>query len=112
MDEIEQRINGRMFQVESSTNEALRVANEALTRVEIWEKANERQLQHIVVQLSDLRIEMKASLGKLFDRFWMAAVGVICMLLAVSAYLYVESAKINKEFMTQMINQTKNGSNL
>ena len=96
MDEFGQR----MFQVESSTNEAIRVANEALTRVGILEKANENKFDQIIDQMG----ELKASLAKLFDRFWWVAVAVIGMLLAVSAYLYVENDKINKQFMTQLIN--------
>ena len=95
-----EEIGQRMFQVESSTNEALRIANEALTRVGMLEKANVDKFDQLMMQLT----ELKVSLGKLFDRFWITAIGVIAILLAVSAYLYIESATINKEFMKQMIN--------
>ena len=100
----------RMFSVENNTNEALRIANEALTRVEILDKANDAKFVQLMSQFSEFRTEMKTSLGKLFDRLWIIAGSVIGILLLVSGYLYIESATINKELMKQIISQTMNGT--
>ena len=92
-----------MFAVENEASEAIRIANEAITRIVFLEKANDDKFAQLLRQLS----ELKASLDKLFDRFWIAAVGVIAILLAISGYLYIESAKINKEFMAQVVDSVK-----
>lgn len=99
MDGIEQR----MFSVESEANEAMRIANEALTRIGLLEQANRNEFERLLKHLS----KIEASLDKLFDRFWLIAVAAIGLLLAVSGYLYVESSRVNQEFMMQIANPAK-----
>lgn len=53
-------------------------------------------------QINSQLAEIKVSLSRLFDRFWFAAIGIIALLLAVSSYLYIESAKINQELLMQI----------
>ena len=103
---MEETDRQRMFSVENESGEAYRMANEAITRIMLLEKANDDKFAQLLKQIG----ELKSSLNKLFDRFWMAAVGVIAILLAVSGYLYIESSRINKEFMAQVIHATKSGT--
>ena len=83
-----------------------RLLGETIVRLEAHETADSLMFQQINAHMATI----ETSIGKLFNRFWVAAIGVILMLLSVSSYLYVESAKINKEFMKQMVSQKYNGT--
>lgn len=80
-----------------------RLLGETIVRLDAHETADALMFKQISGQLA----EMKVSLSKLFDRFWLAAIGVIALLLAISSYLYIESAKINKEFLMQISKSVK-----
>ena len=85
-----------------------RLLGETIVRLEAHETADSLMFKQINAHMAAI----ETSIGKLFNRFWVAAIGVILMLMAVSSYLYVESAKINKEFMrdlAQMVQATKKG---
>ena len=85
-------------------DEAMQLASKALTKIEMHENACE----HKYVELINRFEGVEKSINRLFDRFWLSAIGVICILLTVSAYLYIESATINMEFMKQMVSQKHN----
>ena len=85
-----------------------RLLGETIVRLEAHETADSLMFKQINTHMAAI----ETSIGKLFNRFWVAAIGVILTLMAVSSYLYVESAKINKEFMrdlAQMVQATKKG---
>lgn len=72
--------------------------HETIVRLEAHETADSVMFTQISKQLADL----KTDVHKLFSHFWTAATGTIILLLAISGYLYIESNKINKEFMVEM----------
>ena len=79
-----------------------RLLGETVVRLEAHETADSLMFQQINGQLTDIRQDMKEGFSKVFGHFWTAAISVIVLLLTVSGYLYVESSKINKDFMLEI----------
>ena len=75
-----------------------RLLGETIVRLEAHESADSLMFQQINSHMG----KIETSIDNLFSRFWMAAIGVIMMLLGVSSYLYTEGSKINKEFMLEL----------
>lgn len=75
-----------------------RLLGETIVRLEAHEAADALMFK----QINGHMLKIESSLNKLFDRFWVAALGLIAILLAISGYLYIESNKINKDFMLEL----------
>ena len=71
---------------------------ETIVRLEAHETADALMFK----QINNHMEKIEASIGKLFSRFWAAAISVIMLLLMISGYLYIESSKTNKEFLLEM----------
>ena len=79
-----------------------RLLGETIVRLEAHETADSLMFKQINEQLADIRQDMKDGFAKVFSHFWTAAISVIVLLLGISGYLYVESSKINKDFMLEL----------
>lgn len=79
-----------------------RLLGETIVRLEAHETADSLMFKQINKQLADIRQDMKDGFAKVFGHFWTTAVGVIFLLLGISGYLYIESSKVNKEFMLEI----------
>jgi len=65
-------------------------------------KAHEAADSLMFKQINAHMEKIESSIGKLFSRFWAAAIASIMILLAISSFLYVESTKTNKEFLENL----------
>lgn len=81
---------------------ALQIATEALAKIEAHEAACERKYDNLTTTTSKRLDVIQTGIDKLFDRFWLMALGVIAVLLGVSGYLYVESSRVNREFSIEI----------
>ena len=79
-----------------------RLLGETIVRLEAHETADSLMFQQINSQLADIRKDMKDGFSKVFGHFWTSAISVIVLLLGISGYLYIESSKINKDFMLEI----------
>ena len=61
-----------------------RLLGETIVRLEAHETADSLMFKQINAHMAAI----ETSIGKLFNRFWVAAIGVILTLMAVSSYLY------------------------
>ena len=71
---------------------------ETIVRLEAHETADALMFKQINTHMEKIEV----SINRLFNRFWVAAISVIVVLLSISSFLYVESNKTNKEFMLEM----------
>lgn len=70
---------------------ALEMAGKALTKIEEHEKHSLVQHEQIIGAIGKL----SASIDKLFDRFWIAAVAVIAILMAMVAFFVTDLVRGN-----------------
>ena len=83
------------------------MASKALTKIEEHEKHSLVQHGQLIIAIG----EIKTSVDKLFDRFWVAAIALIGLLLAMVAFFVADEIKKARQVTTtqQEHNSLKEG---